>query len=178
MAPLPENNTDRIWLKYTANGVEHEIIFRFPSVTPQADQVAAVHDFAVAAASLMHTSDSFSSVRHQDSGSTVSFPLSFTPVSGTNTTTGEPNDNPHFLSVTGRSLDGRRCKLGLYVPLLSDNNPYRVQRAAGNIADIMLDAVEAMEPAPVSISGGAVIWNNYANTGYNAYWQRQERKGL
>lgn len=177
MAPLPENNTDRLWLFYTAKGVEHSVIFRFSSTIPQADQVAAAADFANAVKAYVLTTDSFTKVLHQDAGSHLTFPLAWTAITGTNTDSTENDDEPHFVSATGRSLDGRRVKIGMYLPRTPDSIKYREARTPGSLADAYLDAIDGMEPAPVSISGGAVVWNQYMNTGYNAYWQRQNRKG-
>lgn len=175
LPPLPENNTDRAWLKYTSVGIEHEIMFRFPSATPQADIATAMGVFANAMKAYILTTDSFSAVRHQDAGSTVSFPIAFTAVVGTATGIDDGDDKARFMSVTGRSLAGYRVKATLFTAQVTDATGYRQARSSGNYADVMLDAIEAMAVQPRAIDGNLVVWNQYVNLGYNAYWQRDLR---
>lgn len=175
LPPLPENNTDRAWLKYTSLGVEHEMVFRFPASTPQADIATACGVVANALKAYISTTDSFSGIRHQDAGSIVSFPISFTPVAGTGTGLDDGDDKPRYMSITGRSLQGYRVKLTQFTGQVTDATGYRQARLAGNYADVFLDAIEAMAVQPRAIDGNLVVWNQYANMGYNAYWQRKQR---
>jgi hypothetical protein len=170
LPPLAQNNTDRAWLKYTSVGVNHEIVFRFPSSTTQANIVTAVTAFANSMKSSMSNTDSFLSLRHQDSGSTLSFPLSFTAIAGTATPSTDQDNNAKFIAISGRSLNGYRVKLTFFTPNTGDSAKYRVA-GSGSFAT----AVAAMTTQPVAIDGAAVVWNSYTNVGYNAYWQRQFR---
>lgn len=175
LPPLPFNNTDIAWLKYTSYGVQHEIMFRQPSATPQADIIANAVDLANALKAYIPSADAFIGLRHQDSGSNLSFPLAWTAISGTGATPTEFDDKAKFVSVVGRSLGGYRCRMTLFTPYPSDNGGYRVPAGNGGVYQAMLDAVQAMEPAAVAIDGQEVIWNQYTNVGYNAYWQRELR---
>ena len=170
LPPLPANNTDRAWLKYTAQGIEHEIVFRFPSTTPQADIITACTAFANSIKGNVLTSDAFTGLRHQDSGSSVSFPLAWTSIAGTLSGTPDGDNRAKFESITGRSLAGYRARLTFFLPNMGDTVGYRI--TAGHVLNT---AVAAMTTPPVAIDGAAVVWNTYANVGYNAYWQRQLR---
>lgn len=175
LTPLPINNTDRAWLKYTSMGKEHEICFRFPSTTAQATIVSTLATFAGSAKALLPTTDSFTGLRHADSGSNLSFPLAWTPVTGTSANAVELDDVAHFISMTGRSLGGYRCRVTLFVPSIGDIYNFRTTAGANGQAAIFDSAVKAITPALVAVDGANVIWNGYVNIGYNAYWQRQVR---
>lgn len=175
LPPLPANNTDRAWLGYTYLGQQHEVVFRFPSATTQANIIAACASFANAMKGLIESTDSFNKLRHQDSGSTVSFPLTWTSIAGTSSGSSDGDDKARFIAVSGRSLAGYRCRLTLFTGAPPDSQGFRLNRATGNTADTFLAALEAMPTAPVAIDGQAVVWNQYVNEGYNSYWQRQFR---
>lgn len=151
-------------------GTEHEMVMRFPSATPQADQVANAVDIANSLKTAMLTSDSFLGVRHADSGSNLSFPLAFTPIAGTGSWTPETDDEAKFWSITGRSLGGYRCRLTFFTGASGDSAGYRIIGSNN-----LLTAVGTAEPPLVAIDGQEVVWNNYMNIGYNSYWQRQLR---
>lgn len=170
LPPLPANNTDRAWLAYTSQGEGHEIVFRFPSGTTQANIVTACAAFANSIKSAMLTTDTFTGLRHQDSGSTLSFPLAWTVITGTGSGTPDADNKAKFIALSGRSLGGYRCRLTFFTAIINDTVGYRI---AGSSAIGV--AVAAMTTAPVAVDGNAVIWNTYTNVGYNAYWQRQLR---
>lgn len=176
LPPLPANNTDVAWLKYTSMGQEHELMFRQPSITPQADIIANAVALATALKVMMHNTDSFTGLRHRDSGSTVSFPLAWTSIAGTASAGGfNADDKAKFIALSGRSLAGYRCKMTFFTPYIADAWGYRQARVSGNHVDTFLDAVDAAEPPFVAVDGSEVIWNQYGNLGFNAYWQRQLR---
>lgn len=171
LPPLPFNNTDIAWLKYTSCGIQHELMFRQPAATPQGDIIANAVALANAVKSLLPSADAFIGLRHQDSGSNLSFPLAWTSIAGTGAAFSENDDKAKFLALAGRSLSGYRCRITLFTPHLSDSYQYRY-----NAGTALNTAVQAMEPPAVAIDGNEVIWHAYSNIGYNAYWQRRLRK--
>lgn len=175
LPPLPDNNTDVAWLGYTSYGVQHELVFRQPSATPQADIVANAAALAQALKWGLLPTDSFNYLKHRDSGSNVSFPLSWTAVAGTYTGAYDLQGKALFIALSGRSLGGYRCRITFFTVTLADVLGYRQQVSAGAPASTFYNAVQAMEPAAVAIDGEPVIWNSYANMGFNAYWQRKSR---
>jgi hypothetical protein len=170
LPPLPANNTDRAWLKYTSMGIEHELCFRAPAATPQADVIAMAVDLATYLKTLMLPTDAFIGLRHADSGSNLSFPLAWTNIVGTLAVTPELQDEVKFISITGRSLGGYRCRMTFFTPVVNDTQAWRIASSAGFVG-----AADALEPSAVAVDGNPVIWNQYINTGYNAYWQRERR---
>lgn len=175
LPPLADNLTVRVWLKYTSMGQEHDLCFRQPALTSDVDVSANAVDLANALKTIMLSTDAFTGLRASAAGSTVSFPLAWTSIAGTLGTSVEADDAAKFVAISGRSSVGYRCRLTFFTPVPGDTIGYRQNRASANYADVLLDAVEAAEPALVALNGGVVIWNQYANFGYNAYWQRQLR---
>ena len=175
LPPLPVNNTDRAWLKYTSGGIEHEMCWRMPAATPQADVITQANTIATNFKGQLPTADGFISLRHQDAFSTLSFPLAFTAQAGTSATAYEANDKPRFIAWSGRSLGGYRCRFTFFSPYVPDTVAYRVNVGVLPTYDALLTALKALTPTLRAVDGQAVIWNNYHNLGYNSYWQRQER---
>jgi hypothetical protein len=175
MAPLNPNSTDRAWLKYTSMGTEHELMFRQPDATPQADIIANAVGIANALKSFMWTGDSFIGLRHADGGSNLSFPLAWTAIAGTNDTTPVTDDEAKFVAVAGRSLGGRRSRMTFFTPYPSDALGYRTPAPGSFAPGALWTAVQGMEPPNVAVDEQEVIWNSYINIGYNSYWQRQLR---
>ncbi len=175
LPPLPENNTDRAWLKYTSAGVEHELCFRLPAATPQSTFITVATAIANGLKAYLTTIDAFTGLRHADAGSDLSFPLSFTAVAGTNNGAWELEDKAHFVALAGRSLDGYRCRVTFFSVYVDDTKQYRTPAPGAGAAGALYSTITAASPSLVSISGAAMIWNAYINQGYNAYWQRELR---
>lgn len=175
LPPLPENNTDRAFLQYSSLMQGHEMVIRFPAPTTQADIISSCAALATALKPLMKTTDSFYGLRHQDAGSHLSFPLAWTSIAGTNSGATGLRAKTSFMSITGRSLGGYRCKLTFFTPYIPDDAEYRDPRGSGNFPDIFLDGIDVMTVKPVAIDSQLVIWNQYGNYGFNSYWQRQQR---
>lgn len=177
LPPLPFNNTDIAWLKYTSAGVEHELMFRQPFDTTQADIIANAVAMATTLKTIMPTTDAFIGLRHQDKNSNLSFPLAWSAIAGTRADSYEVDDKPKFFSRTGRSLGGYRSRITFFSPFALDSVGYRVPVSTAGFSQTFAAAIDDMEPAQVAVDGNLVVWNNYVNIGYNAYWQRQQRKG-
>jgi hypothetical protein len=175
LPPLPENNTDRAWLKYTSAGVEHELCFRLPSATPQSTFITVATAIANAMKNMLTTADAFTGLRHADAGSNLSFPLAWTAIAGTNSTSWELEDKAHFWALSGRSLDGYRCKVTFFSVYVDDTKQYRTPAPGTGGAGQFYSAITGASPSLVSVSGAAMIWNAYINQGYNSYWQRELR---
>jgi hypothetical protein len=175
LPPLPENNTDRAWLKYTSGGVTHEMEFRMPSTTTQAQFVTTATAIANGLKNYMPTADSFTGLRHSDSGSILSFPLVFTAIAGTNATSWELEDKAHFVALSGRSLDGYRSKITFFSVYADDNKQFRSPAPGLLAAAALYSTITGLSPSLCSVSGQDMVWNGYINQGYNSYWQRQLR---
>lgn len=170
LTPLPSNNTVRAWLKYTSNGIQHELCFRLPAGSSAADVVVDAGQLATYGKALLRTTDSFSALRMSAAGSNLSFPLSWTAIAGLDSSTIELQDKAKFFALSGRSAGGYRCRLTLFNPASSDDLGYRVASSGG-----LVGAVAGLTHPLVAVDGQPVIWNQYINIGYNSYWQRQQR---
>lgn len=176
MAPLPENNTARIFIRYTSLGQEHEAILRLGAAGTTAEAGAIYSQFAPLIAALLPSSDAVLGARFQGAGSNVSFPLAgANPVNGSGVTP-DTDNQPEFVSFTGRSSDGRRVKFTVFSPQWDpDTQGYRDIAPTGPWLDL-LNALRFPDATITTISGGTPLWNSYMNRGYNAYFQRKLRR--
>lgn len=177
MAPLPENNTITAWLDYTMQGVEHEMVLRFADGTDNATIANVGTGIANALRGIMPTGDNFTGMRVRAKGSNFSFPIAFTPVAGQKSDGIADGNKPNFLSVTGRTSGGRRVRATFFCVFQEPDANYRTAPGESPFVEAWLDQLEAPANNVVGIDGLTPIWNQYANQGTNAYWQRQMRKG-
>ena len=176
MAPLASNLTARVFIEYTCVGVPHTTLIRLEATAIAADGVTIYNSFTTAAKGLLDTSDSFTGARFSAAGTNVSFPLSVSAVLGTSAIAEVNDQKATFVSVTGRSVDGRDAKIGLFTPTTTlSANEYRYTTVAGPSATFL--AWFATNAAQLrSVSNSQVIWNTYLNYGVSAYWQRKLRR--
>lgn len=170
LPPLPDNNTDRVWLKYTSVLVEHELMFRPPAGTSTTVMIAMATSLANGLKAAMSTADSFVSLRYSPANSTLSFPLPWSPIAGTATATTDVDNKAKFMALSGRSAGGYRCRMTFFTANIADTSGFRV-----NTASTMYTVVTGISPTFRAVDGLGVAWNAYTNIGYNAYWQRQFR---
>lgn len=184
MAPLPQNNTRRVFLDYTSNGVAHTMLLRLPAATGTADTYAAA--YAEWMATYMRDSDSIFAARYSDAESDFSLPLTFTTVEGvlgpeTNVWSQDPESAQ--LSFVGRGVTtGRRQRVEFFnavafTPWPADNryNPTEQSTVEAMLADFVDLAAQGGELPLVSIAGDFLSVYNYVNIRLNAYWQSQQR---
>lgn len=184
MAPLPQNNTRRVFLDYTSNGVAHTMMLRLPPLTGTADSYAA--GYATALAAYMRDSDSFFAARYGDQGADFTLPLDFTPVEGllgpeTNVWNQDPESAQ--LSFVMRGLTtGRRARVEFFncvafTPWPADNryNPTEQATITSMLTDFTDLAEQGGELPLVTIANDFVSIYGYVNIRLNAYWQNQQR---
>lgn len=177
LGALPANNTDRLFVRMSGTAGQHDTVFRFADAVTQDNAIATARAVLTAWRPFVSSAISFISARWQVHGSHVSFPVVWgAPIVGTNATALTGDTKPQFTSVTGRSLDGRRCRITVFGwpgPTATD---YRF--TTGEIAELapLLTALSAGPAEIASISGQPVLWNAYLNVGRNAYYQRKARR--
>lgn len=185
MPPLPENNTAVYFVDYHANGKDHTVQFRYdaaepgpPSTSPFIARVATV--FADLG-SYLPTDFAILGARYRASGSVLSFPAPVPSPTVTPTIAPQVGNAPSFISFVGRSVGGRRCRLsftGIGVGPDSTEGALNDYRASTSELVTVATLVANLNGADFrAIDGLAVTWYPYANFGYNAYWQRQTRRG-
>lgn len=177
MTPLPENNTDRLWVRYTSAGRPHELLFRFDTGTGASTAAASANVAILVLKTMIASNDAVTGARFSAGGSLVSFPVPVTTGAGSGSAWTDADTGANFYSATGRSTDGRDVKYTVFTTLSNpDTLGYRYNSPTGQWLDF-LEVLDEMPTNPVTISGLIPIMNSYVNWGYNAYWQRKIRRG-
>lgn len=175
MAALPDNLTARQYYDYQQGAFQHTLMVRCTdseSVAQVDTQMDAI--WTAVAAQLVQTT--IIGVRRSPEGSNNSFPVSSTVAGktygiGTSTTL----NCAQFITFVGRSVGGRRARMTFFgydgtVPAdfrltVADLGMIGVVSGLLNAQAFMFLAADALRPT----------WYSYANFGYNAYWQRNNR---
>jgi len=176
MAPLPEDNTGRMYWHYHANGNDHTVTARYsgtetPPGTAVEDFAAIIDGFSWA----MPNDWAFISAEYSVQGSNVRLPLDFplVEVSGAQDTLAAAA--PAYVSIPGRSAGGRRWRITMlgttYNPFLvpSTTADYRLTTAENsNVAALV---VLCSGTALRAIDELAFFPHSYANLGFHRHWQ-------
>lgn len=178
MAPLVKNLTTRWYLDYAFPGGQHTVQFRTPAAVDDAEAVGAIGAFADAVKDTAFTSWSTTRLRKCAAGNVLSFPVNFVNRVGTLSGNYLVMNYPRFVSWTGRSTDGRRCRITVFGMDVNVSDDYRLEAGEiGSLADV-ITLLQAPTNPFCSASGVDVTWNPYVNVGYNAYFQRRARRVL
>lgn len=175
LSPLPPENTPRLFIKYTTRGIGHIMVVRLPIGGTSADAVARYNAALTALRGQLPTTDSVLGADFSAAGSNVRFPLAVSGGVGTSSYTASDKDRPIQVTATGRSLDGRKVRIGMFSPAYRpDTYGYRITGLSGPGAGIWSLLTGSSLDAR-SISGGTVQWNNYINIGLNDHWVADAR---
>lgn len=174
MAPVNPNNTDRYFFDYDADGRPHTVMMRTLATIDPVEAVAGFAGFVAALSPLMCAS-TLTGARFAEQGSNVTNPVSIG--GGVSWGAGGQNDTlePAFISFVGRDNLGRRARVFMYGVLGVNQADYRLTFPE---SDEVIDVVGYLSSAAgifLTITLGVPVWKNYANLGFNAYWQRQAR---
>lgn len=183
--PYAQNNTPRVWIKYTSMGTGHEIMFRGTEAASEGSLLGIASDICEAMRPMMRAADSFVSARYSARLSTLSFPAAWAPFSGTGTNDTVPGDpESYFVDYVARdSTYGARCHWTLFTgcnnaPKFPNNRAYYGTQP---LNDAVIDALVAACTTSVAadrlttISQGPAVVYQYSNTAFNSYWQRKQR---
>lgn len=182
MAPLPTNNTGRVWIDYTSGGIEHSLLLRFDAeINGNTTVVARVNAIITAMQGAMWSSDAVIGARYSEQGSVVSLPL-VTNTGAGSVTAGTPNpeSNAGFVGVSGRSTGGRQYHADFFTQVTYTLATYREDAGAlpSELSDFFLafdDNVGQGAATLVAVDALQVVFKQYVNIGQNAYWQRAQR---
>lgn len=175
LAPLPANNSPRLFLRYQTPQNQHELVMRFIDGMTTADAIASATAYTEAVAPLLCNNVQWTTLRQQNRNSDVSFPVAWLPTQPTSTQELQPRDEPRFFSMTGRSQDGRRVRIMQFGSIFPIDDNYRILRGESAAVDDLIDFIQLTSITFVTISMAEPLWNEYLNLGYNAYYQRQAR---
>lgn len=187
MADYAPHYTARYVLRYSVQGDEHDMQFRWARGAPVSigDMVSKVATFLNAFAANRYTDWTALSARFYAEDSLVSVPTTVpTLLPGTLATTGRPpSARALFWQFLGRSQAGGRG--GMYVYGVSGG----VENTSGNLnaTDFRLTSAEATTvsnaiaalstgaPTLAGNDGNGLIWYPYVNIKHNDYWMHQVR---
>lgn len=176
MAPIDPANTDRLFVDYVFDSTRHTVIFRKQTADTLAGLVAWANDFLEDNKALFQSSVSFDGARVALQNSNVTNPVDWTTVNGTGGG-GTVDKKPRFGSFVGRDAQGHRTKLTFFGVIYADDPDYRVYASTEALIAAAVGQLNSLTAAPGSIVGSKPVWKAYMNLGYNAYWQRQARRG-
>lgn len=183
MAPLPQNNTNRVRLSYTSLGRIHQFSFR-PRIGDPTSFSAAATAVANALRSRMLATDSFFQAAYSLTLSDIFLPLAFTPIAGVVSgalVVWDQDPESTMLSICGRGeTGGRRVDWSFFSPVRTVAWPADNRYGPGEEAVIdtwRINVTNALSDEDVrTIGGDSPIFYDYVNISQNAYWQRKQRR--
>lgn len=176
MAPLPSNSTGVFFLDYTTEGRQHTLQIRFGTGSSALEAAGVAEAFLTALGTNMYVM-TVDGARVRDAGGSVTYPVTWGGPATFGSGTEGLYATAQYVNFVGRSIGGRRCRLAVFgwkgIVDTGDDN-FRFSSAVGWVA-AALAALEALPECPVSVDGDVVNWQQYANTGINAYWRNHIR---
>jgi len=171
---LPPDNTKRYKLTYTVLGIQHDFTVRCGPTGNDAGATSIVEDLLNALDPILYewTVDAFD---FAVAGSSVFNPATSTlpgSVFGSGSAAGLLK--PQFLAFQGRSAAGHKCRISFY-GCKPEENDFRFNPGDNADVDAAIDVVQGSSLYFHSIDDLKPTWYDYANTGFNSYWQRQQR---
>lgn len=173
MAPLPANNTSRVFVDYTDGTNQHTVSCRFDESFSSAEEaVAQMAGFLNA-----HGQRSFLitiiGARSQGAGESVSLPITWTGDATYGSGLMSPTLAPRQVLYLGRSADGRRIKVSMFGSNLSETDNFRT--LASSVGDVG-EAIAVLEAAGLTgafltISNLVPLWLGYVSHNYNNHFE-------
>lgn len=176
MAPMLDVLTDIYHVDYEGPHGRHSLQFRFPAGTAVEVEQAAAISIVNALKVFVPVGVSFLGARVQAAASPNSFPTTWSPIAGTNATNLSGWQYPQFISFVGRSLEGRRVRVTLQGAQFANDDDYRLPAQGNAQVTAVLTQLKTAAPQIRTIAGTIPVWNEYANIGWNAYFQRKRRR--
>lgn len=192
LPPLPENNTDRLFLSYQTGGgataQEHTLSIRYNGdlATPAGIQSDLADVFLNGSnQAQLFTGWSFLRAEVQLAGSPVRLPVpldgGLAAVVGSGAAAASPSDQAREVRFIGRGLiSGRRVSMSLYgaVNAAILENDFRFEPPTpgllGELKNLAL-LLGASQLAFIAIDGGQTAWYPYVNWQYNSHWEGEQR---
>jgi len=177
MAPLPVENTDRLFVDYTVCGEQHTALIRFGGTASVGDAMAMYDAFLLALDDFIFLT-TIDGARQALNGSTVTFPITWSGAATYGSGAGSHFQTANYADFIGRSIGGRRVRIaqfGAIVHADTVDSDYRYNAADEPRVAAALAVLEADSGSPVAIDGDPAVWQQYANIGVNAYWRNRIR---
>jgi hypothetical protein len=176
MAPLPANNTNRLFLDYSDGINAHTISWRFAAPSSLNAAKAALDDFLTTLSPALYLITVLGA-RQQVNGTNVSLPTAWTGAGTYGTGTMPAVNAPRELRFLGRGPDGRKVSVSVYGGDFATPGTYRINSA--DDADIA-GAIGSLDNASaasdwVTISGTKPVVYDYADVNFNSFWEAAAR---
>jgi len=172
MAPLPPNSTPRYKLAYTNSSKQHVMDLR-SHASPSA--IGTELDAFFTAIDSLLTATQIDDLLFAADGSNVFNSVSSSIVGQTyGTGAGSDLVVASYVNFIGRSSGGRRIRMAVF----GTNNlgaDFRFNAGESTAVDDAIDLLNDPASTLVTIEDLKPVWKNYANAGFNAYWQRAQR---
>lgn len=176
MAPLPQNNTARVFLDYSGVTGAHTTMLRLLVNTGPDEGLEVAQAFWSQAVNILTQDVVDATVRYSAQGSNFSLPVG----TATGTGLGAPNqpdaNDAMFTSFIGRTIEGRRTRITLFNVFRVPDGDFRVSGESLSTAEAAILNYLENDSRIVGIDGERVVWKPYLNTGWSAYYQRLYRR--
>lgn len=175
LPPLPASNTPRLYIRYSSCGEGHTLDVHLNMTDTTVEAAARYNAVKTAFAALLPSTDSVQGADFSDAGSNIRFPLAVAAATGTNGFTSVRKYVPIYNSVTGRSINGRKVRLGIFSPVLSPEDEGSRVPNTNTAGALFWNLITGAGLAARSITGDLVVWNTYVNSGFHDHWVREIR---
>lgn len=174
MTALPPSNTRRYFLDYVTCGEQHTLVMRTADTVSSDDASMKFATFLTAMSPAIY---SLQVVRLREcvTGSNVSIPAEYTGTEEFGSGVGPRVAVPNTWSFTGKDASGRRVRIELFGRNVGLNDDYRLFGVDDTTIEATIAELESDGDYWKTIAGNVPFWNQYANEGVNAYWQRELR---
>lgn len=176
MAPIDTKNTATWYLNYTSGLQEHALCFRSKDAASEASVLAFCDALVAILRIQMYAVDNIANVERRAKGSPYRFIVKTYGLAGQGAGSIGAGEQTQFYSWTGRSTGGRDVRMTFFTGIAPADANFRVPLGANSFVDAVLGTLADYEDVLCAIDGLGVIWNPYANVGFNAYWQREARE--
>lgn len=174
MSSLPQDNTARYKLFYHVGVYNHVVQVRAAGVHSPSSFGTAMDNLLTAFGTDIYQMG-VDKVEFAASGSNV-FNVVTSGIEGNVYGSGSVTGllAPQFIAFQGRSSGGHRVRLSIY-GIKPEENDYRFEPGDNSNVDAAIAVIQTPSAFFKAIDGVTPSWYDYANTGFNAYWQRRLR---
>ena len=177
MAPLPENNTARLWIDYNDGENDHSLMARFLAPdTPLSLAMTHVASFLTDISGFLYEI-TINGARYAAQGSNISLPATW---EGDSTYGTDPMPTllaPRETRWVGRTQNGRRVSFSIYGGKYTSPDEYRIVSSGANLPNLGVIAINAAseDGVMVAIDGFRATMKNYVDVNFNSYWEAEAR---
>jgi len=175
MAFAPDSTT-RWFLTYSVGGREHVAQLRSTSSATNEQASAAFADLlgALASENELFETDIIQ-LERAAAGSNTREPQTWTEALSFGSDTLLEADQPRYIAFSGRATGNQQVRVFFYGWKGTHPDDYRLNSGDAPGVDAALVVLAGLANIGLSAGLNAPIWKPYANIGFNAYWQKQQR---